>query len=93
MAQVTLSLPAGYHRADDPTHLDVDMLDEVEFNADECLFYEALTDAGYHEAGNAKWTHYGTNLSGTHFHGKTSGAALWIASRDGKVIYVAEVVQ
>ena len=82
-ATVTLSTPAGYHRADDPMHLDVDMIDEVEFDADECLFSEALTAAGYHEAGNAEWTHYGT----------ANGAKVWIAACDGRILYVAAVVQ
>ena len=79
MAQVTLAIPLGYPRADQPMHLDRSVIDEVEFDAAECDFAEALGDAGYLELVRANWIRESANE--------------WRAVVDGKVIYVAEVVQ
>lgn len=55
MARVTLSVPAGYNRADQPCHLDRSVVDEIEFDADQMSFAEALGDAGYLELVIANW--------------------------------------
>lgn len=78
-AQVTLSLPGGYNRIDDPLHLDRSVIDEVEFDADQCSFYEALGDAGYTHLVHANWIQ--------------ESRSEWRAVVDGRIIYVAEVVQ
>ena len=79
MAQVTLAIPLGYPRADQPMYLDRSVIDEVEFDAAECDFAEALGDAGYLELVNRNWLHYGGNE--------------WRVYADRRVVYVAEVVQ
>jgi hypothetical protein len=79
MAQVTLCLPDGHNRVDAPLHLDRSVVDEVEFDADQCDFAEALGDAGYPHLVSANWLHYAANE--------------WRVYRDGHVVYVAEVVQ
>lgn len=79
MATATLYSPAGFNRADQPLALDRDLIDEVDFDADECLFFEALEDAGYTELGRANWIHYGGNE--------------WRVYDGRRVAYIAEVVQ
>lgn len=84
MATVTLSTPAGYNRADQPLHLDRSVIDEVEFNADECDFAEALGDAGYSELVSANWIQETcTGRAGVTEH------RCYLA---GRIIYIAEVV-
>lgn len=76
-ATVTLSIPDGYNRADQPLHLDRFVIDEIEFDGDECTFAEALGDAGYPHLVGCNWVHYSGNE--------------WRAYRDGRVAYIAEV--
>lgn len=79
MASVSLAIPMGFPRIDQPDYLERDVVDEVEFDADQCSFYEALGDAGYVHLVHANWLHYGGNE--------------WRTYVDGRVGYVAEVVQ
>lgn len=84
MATVTLSTPAGYNRADQPLHLDRSVIDEVEFDSDECDFAEALGDAGYSELVRANWIQ--ETCTGR------AGVTEHRCYLDGRIIYIAEVV-
>lgn len=61
MARVTLSVPTGCDRVDQPLHLDRSVVDEfdVDHNPDECDLDEALCSAlkaeGYLELARANW--------------------------------------
>jgi hypothetical protein len=82
-ATVTLSIPLGYPRTDQPLFLDRDTIDEIEFryDADQCDVDEAMLDAfrahGYDHAAQYNWIR--------------EGEREWRAVVEGTLIYIAEV--